>query len=169
MPATDLILDPATLDLNTIIADAEAIRRCNPQRFEMEQLSAIVHDDVEAGIVVGYKDVTDKEFWVRGHMPSLPLMPGVIMCEAAAQVCSYHIMANELMQAEMIGFGGLDDVKFRGPVAPGSRMIVVAQRMQLRPKAMVRCRFQCFVKDRMVCEGQLRGIPIPVEALRAVQ
>jgi len=169
VPATELILDPATLDLNAIVADAQAIRRYNPQRFEMEQLTAIVHDDVETGIVAGYREVTDQEFWVRGHMPGLPLMPGVIMCEAAAQVCSYHVMANELMEAEMIGFGGLDDVRFRGPVAPGNQLIVIAQKMQLRPKAMVRCRFQCFVKDRLVCEGQIRGIPIPVDALRAVQ
>ena len=57
----------------------------------MEQLTAIVFDDVERGICVGYKDISPDEFWVRGHMPGMPLMPGVIMCEAAAQLCSYHV------------------------------------------------------------------------------
>lgn len=166
MPSKQPILDPATLSLENPIADIEAIRRINPQRFEMEQLTAIVQDDAEAGIIVGYKDTSQDEFWVRGHMPGVPLMPGVIMCEAAAQTCSYHVSANRLMEAEMIGFGGLDDVRFRGPVEPGDRLVIVAQRLQLKPRFMVRCRFQCFVETRLVCEGEMRGIPIPVESLR---
>ncbi len=48
----------------------------NPQRFEMEQLTAVVYVDEKDYACVGYKDITDKEFWVRGHMPGLPLMPG---------------------------------------------------------------------------------------------
>ena len=59
--------------------------------FEMEQLTAIVFDDVERGICVGYKDIGPDEFWVRGHMPGMPLMPGVIMCESAAQLCGYFV------------------------------------------------------------------------------
>ena len=74
----------------------------------MEQLTAIVYDDVESGICVGYKDVSEHEFWVRGHMPGMPLMPGVVMCEAAAQMCSYHSQRHNLLEAEMIGFGGMD-------------------------------------------------------------
>ena len=77
--------DLATLP-GQVLADQDAIRRCNPQRFEMEQLDAIVHLDTEASIIVGYKDVRHDEFWVRGHMPGYPLMPGVLMCEAAAQL-----------------------------------------------------------------------------------
>lgn len=166
MPTKPPILDPASLDFDNPIADLEAIRKINPQRFEMEQLTAIVKDDPEAGIIAGYKDTSPEDFWVRGHMPDVPLMPGVMMCEAAAQACSYHVTANRLMEAEMIGFGGLDEVRFRGPVEPGDRLVIVAQRLQLKPKFMVRCRFQCFVESRVVCEGEMRGIPIPVESLR---
>ena len=76
----------------------------------------------------GYKDVTSDEFWVRGHMPGMPLMPGVIMCEAAAQLCSYHVHRHKLMGPEaMLGFGGLDEVRFRGTVVPGDRLVIAAR------------------------------------------
>ena len=77
----------------------------------MEQLTAIVVDDVERHICVGYRDITEDEFWVSGHMPGMPIMPGVIMCEAAAQVLTYHIQRNDLSGAEVVGFGGLDNVQ----------------------------------------------------------
>jgi 3-hydroxyacyl-[acyl-carrier-protein] dehydratase len=165
MPGKDLIIDFSAYDLDRVIAGTEEIRKINPQRFEMEQLTAIVYDDRKKGVCVGYKDVTADEFWVRGHMPGLPLMPGVIMCEAAAQLCSYHAQRHNLLNAEMIGFGGLDGVRFRGTVVPGDRLVVAAQKLQLRIGAMIRCRFQCFVREQLVCEGQIRGIPIPVDAL----
>ncbi|MGD9633079.1 MAG: 3-hydroxyacyl-ACP dehydratase FabZ family protein [Pirellulales bacterium] len=165
MPGKDLILDPSEYDLGRVVADIEEIRKYNPQRFEMEQLTAIVWDNVERGVCVGYKDVSPDEFWIRGHMPGMPLMPGVVMCEAAAQLCSYHTQRHNQLKAEMVGFGGLDEVRFRGTVLPGDRLVIAAERLQVRVGAMIRCRFQCFVRENMVCEGQMRGIPIPVEAL----
>jgi len=165
VPGKNLILDFSAYDLNHVVADIEEIRRYNPQRFEMEQLTAIVFDDRERGICVGYKDVTSNEFWIRGHMPGMPLMPGVIMCEAAAQLCGFHVQRHNLMGAQMIGFGGMDEVRFRGTVVPGDRLVIASEKLQLRTGAMVRCRFQCFVNEQIVCEGQIRGIPIPVDAL----
>jgi 3-hydroxyacyl-[acyl-carrier-protein] dehydratase len=165
LPGKDLILDPSEYDVGHVIANIEDIRRFNPQRHEMEQLTAIIFDNVERGICVGYKDLTAEEFWIRGHMPGMPLMPGVIMCEAAAQLCAYFVQRHNLMNGKMIGFGGLDQVRFRGTVVPGDRLVTVSEKLQLRPGAMIRSRFQCFVRDQLVCEGEIRGIPIPVEAL----
>ena len=123
----DLIIDVSTIDFNRVVADIELIRKYNPQRFEMEQLTAVVYEDTSKHICVGYKDTSYDEFWVRGHMPNMPLMPGVIMLEAAAQMCSYYVQRHDLMGAEMVGFGGLEDVRFRDPVIPGSRLILLSQ------------------------------------------
>jgi 3-hydroxyacyl-[acyl-carrier-protein] dehydratase len=161
----NLILDFSEFDLEHVIADIEEIRKCNPQRHEMEQLTAIVFDDLERGICVGYKDISPNEFWVRGHMPGMPLMPGVVMCEAAAQLCGYFVTRHKMMGEAMLGFGGLEDVRFRDTVVPGDRLVIVALKEQLRPGAMVRSRFQCFVRQSLVCEGRIKGIPIPIEAL----
>src|SRR5258708_5426653 len=92
--------DISQVDYSRVVADKEAIRLLNPQRFEMEHLDAIVYIDSEKHLIVGYKDVRSDEFWVRGHMPQYPLLPGVVMCEAAAQICSYYTSAYGLMPGD---------------------------------------------------------------------
>ena len=118
MGRKEYILDPAEVDFDNVIADIEEIRKYNPQRYEMEQLTAIVYIDEELHICAGYKDITDDEVWVRGHMPGMPLMPGIFMCEAAAQLCSFITQKYDLLGAAMVGFGGMEEVRFRGPVRP---------------------------------------------------
>jgi len=54
----------------------------------MEQLTAIVHDDPETNICVGYRDLSpDGEFWHAGHMPGIPLMPGVMVLRLSPVLC----------------------------------------------------------------------------------
>jgi 3-hydroxyacyl-[acyl-carrier-protein] dehydratase len=154
-----LILDFSEYSLDNVIADAETIRRYNPQRFEMEQLTAICFEDPSRGLCVGYKEITADEFWCRGHMPGLPLMPGVIMCEAAAQLSSYYIHRYKLMQADVVGFGGLEDVRFRGVVRPGDRFVIVSHLLKVR-RSIMTCEFQCFVKQNLVCGGILKGVAL---------
>lgn len=163
MAPRELILDPATLDYKNVIADAAEIRRYNPQRFEMEQLTAIVYEDTTRHVCVGYKDVSADEFWVRGHMPNMPLMPGVMMLEAAAQMCSYFSQKHDLLGADMVGFGGLEDVRFRDPVIPGDRLVLMCQMTKLRRGRIVVTKFQGFVRNSLAVEGILKGIPIPIE------
>lgn len=154
-----LILDFSEYNLDNVIADAEEIRRYNQQRFEMEQLTAICFEDPSRGLCVGYKEITPNEFWCRGHMPGLPLMPGVIMCEAAAQLSSYYIHRYKLMEADVVGFGGLQDVRFRGVVRPGDRFVIVSRMLKVR-RSIMTCEFQCFVRQNMVCEGILKGVAL---------
>ena len=165
MASKELIVDPSTIDMTRLIADIEEIRKYNPQRFEMEQLTAIVHCDTENNICAGYKDISRDEFWVRGHMPNMPLMPGVIMCEAAAQLASFYTQRYDLLKAFMVGFGGLENVRFRDPVIPGDRLFIAIKLMKARPRRMIICRFQGMVRDTVVVEGVLKGIPLPVEAV----
>lgn len=169
MAVKDLIFDLSQIDLNQPIADIEDIRKYNPQRFEMEQLTAIVYEDTERHISVGYKDVTPDEFWVRGHMPGMPLMPGVVMLEAMAQLCSYYTQKHNLLQSQIIGFGGLEDVRFRGVVRPGSRLILIGQVNKIRPRRMLTSRFQGIVNETVVVEGTMKGIALPVDELLAQQ
>jgi 3-hydroxyacyl-[acyl-carrier-protein] dehydratase len=162
-----LILDFSEFDENKVIADIEEIRRVNPQRFEMEQLTAICYEDFERNICAGYKDITDQEFWVRGHMPGMPLMPGVIMCEAAAQLASYVTGKRNLMGG-MIGFGGLEEVRFRDVVRPGDRLLIVVRLLKVR-RSLLTCEFQCLKRRNLVCEGIIMGTPLPVELLKQKQ
>lgn len=160
------IIDIAQIDLERVIADIDEIRRVNPQRFEMEQLTAIVHADLEQHICVGYKDLAQDEFWARGHMPGMPLMPGVVMLECAAQLCSYFTQKYDLLGASMVGFGGLDEVRFRDPVIPGERLVLACQMLKVRRNRIIVSRFEGWVNQSLVVEGELKGIPIPVDALR---
>lgn len=165
--ARELIVNPGELDFSNIIADAAEIRKYNPQRFEMEQLTAIILEDEERHVCVGYKDITHDEFWVRGHMPNMPLMPGVVMLEAAAQMCSYFSQKYDLLGAAMVGFGGLDDVRFRDPVIPGDRLVLACEMTKLRRGQIVVTKFQGFVRESLAVEGVLKGIPIPIEVVNS--
>ena len=165
--AKKLILDFDQYDLNDVVSDTEAIRRYNPQRFEMEQLTAICYEDPVNAVCVGYKDLGLNEFWVRGHMPGMPLMPGVIMCEAAAQLASYYTHRFKLMEG-VVGFGGLEDVRFRGVVRPGDRFVIVSRLLKLR-RSIMTCEFQCFVNQNLVCEGILKGVAIPLSQITGGQ
>lgn len=165
MPPRDYIIHPSEYDLDRVIADIHEIRRWNRQRFEMEQLTAIVHEDQERALCVGYKDVTADEFWVRGHFPAAPLMPGVMMCEAAAQLSSYYTQKYNLLDATVVGFGGLEEVRFREPVVPGDRLVIAVERVRVRRGAMIVCRFQGLVRDSIVVDGVIKGVPLPADVL----
>jgi 3-hydroxyacyl-[acyl-carrier-protein] dehydratase len=155
----DLHFDVTRLDLGRIVADREAIRRVNPQRFEFEQLDAVVFVDPAQHLVAGYKDVRADEFWVRGHMPGYPILPGVLMCEAAAQLCGYYILSQKLMGGDFMGFGGMENVRFRSPVYPGQRLVMVAKATKVNRRQTV-CNVQGFVDSLMVFHGDVFGVPL---------
>jgi 3-hydroxyacyl-[acyl-carrier-protein] dehydratase len=155
----ELHLSVGDLDLNRVIADREEIRRVNPQRFEMEQLTAIVHLDREQHIIAGYKDVQADEFWTRGHMPGFPLLPGILMCEAAAQLCAYYTVTQGLLQGDFIGFGGMENVRFRGMVRPGDRLVLIGKAVRLNRRQTI-FNVQGFVGTSMVFHGDIIGVPL---------
>src|SRR5215213_5487786 len=119
-----LVFDIAGIDLSHVEYDQEAIRAANPQRGDMEMLNAICFAKPEEGKIIGYKDVRPDEFWVAGHIPGRPLFPGVLMIECAAQLASFYTRKFVGWKG-FIGFGGVEEVKFRQQVQPGSRLYLV--------------------------------------------
>src|SRR5262249_14825803 len=94
-----------------------------------------------------------------GHMPDYPLMPGVLMCEAAAQLCSYYIMTNGFMQGDFLGFGGMENVRFRGPVRPGDRLVLIAKGVKIHRRQAI-FNVQVFVGSTMVFHADIIGVPL---------
>jgi 3-hydroxyacyl-[acyl-carrier-protein] dehydratase len=158
MPPAPFV-DPATIDTSRILIDRDEIHRYNPQRYEMEQLTAIVLIDQKHNLIIGYKDVAADEFWVRGHMPGYPLMPGVLMCEAAAQLSSYYCKVAGLFQSGFVGFGGMEDVRFRGQVRPGDRLVLVGKGVRLHRRHSI-FEVQGFVGSNMVFHGKVLGVQL---------
>lgn len=154
-----LLVDPTTLDLDRVIHGREAIDARIPQRHEMSFLDAIHHLDREAGLAVGSRLIREDEFWVRGHIPGRPLLPGVLSLEALAQLCSFYFKCVYAEDPRFFGFGGIDGVKFRGTVVPGDRLILAAKVTDIRPRRAV---FACqgLVGGRMVVEAIITGMPV---------
>ena len=158
-----LIFDLTKIDLNAKpVFDREAISAVNPQSFEMQQLDGILWYDLEKQLILGYKDVTDKEFWVRGHIPGRPLMPGVIMVECAAQLLSFFV--KQIFQEEgFIGFAGIDSTKFRSVIEPGKRLLLLGKIIKYKKKkhtSHVTTYVQGVVDGKMVFETTVSGMKV---------
>ncbi len=153
-----LLVDPATYDPAKVVITIDQIRKYNAQRHEMEQLTGVLKFDPDAGEIVTFKDVSQDEFWIRGHIPGRPLMPGVMMIEAAAQMCSLYF-GLVAPSDKFIGFGGVDGVKFRGQVVPGDRLILLGRLVELRPRRAV-FDTQGLVGGKMVFQARITGMPL---------
>ena len=158
----ELLLDLSSIDLNQTTYDSAAIQKINPHRFEMQHLDGIIHLDISdpTSVFLGYKDITDQEFWVRGHIPGRPIMPGVIMIEAAAQLASFcvHMLA-DADSDRFIGFGGIRDAKFRGTVVPPARLYLLGKLLENRPRRFI-CETQGVVDGTMVFQAKIIGMPV---------
>lgn len=159
MPA-NTIIDVKSLDLNNIVVSKEEILKYNAQRYEFEQVDSIIKLDMDEEIVVGVKDQREDDFWTRGHIPGRPLMPGVLMIEMAAQVCSiyFHKKLNST-DDKFFGFGGVDKVKFRSEVKPGDKLVMCAKVITMRTR-LARFEVQAFVGDNLVFQGEITGLII---------
>ena len=118
MPPTYLF-DLSEIDMTKRVFDQKDILEVNPQSFEMQQLDGIIWHNLEKLQILGYKDVTENEFWVRGHIPGRPLFPGALMIETAAQLVSVYAKS-ATPGAGFVGFGGVGLIRDRnfGPHTP---------------------------------------------------
>jgi len=157
MPPTQLI-DLSQLNLTHVEFDHKAILAVNPQSYEMFQLDAIIWHDLDKMLCLGYKDVTDHEFWVRGHIPGRPIMPGVIMVESAAQLCSFFMKRIYGLEG-FIGFSGIDNTKFRGTVTPNNRLYLMGHIYKVRSRQFSAV-VQGYVKEQMVFDTSISGMRV---------
>jgi 3-hydroxyacyl-[acyl-carrier-protein] dehydratase len=153
-----LLYDITGIDLNQVLFDQEAIRKANPQRGAMEHLNAIVWARPEEGKLIGYKDVRSDEFWVEGHIPGRPLLPGVIMIEAGAQLASFYTRTFQQWTG-FIGFGGAEEIRFRQTVEPGCRMYLLGLKTWERHRRIC-CKIQGLVKGNLVFEASIIGTQV---------
>jgi 3-hydroxyacyl-[acyl-carrier-protein] dehydratase len=150
-----LIFDITGIDLSHILHDQEKVRSVNPQRGDMEQLNGIVWASKEQGRIIGFKDVRADEFWVPVHIPGNPLLPGVLMIEAGAQLASFYFAVYDNYKG-FIGFGAADNIRFRQAVRPGCRLILLGQKTGERHGRLF-CKIQGLVDGALVFECDITG------------
>jgi 3-hydroxyacyl-[acyl-carrier-protein] dehydratase len=153
-----LLYDITGIDLTKTLYGPETIRQVNPQRGDMEHLNGIVWEDPAAGRMIGFKDVRADEFWCAGHMPGRPRLPGVLMLEAGAQCASFYIHRH-MGWTGLIGFGGLDEARFRAQVVPGQKLYLVLQRRWAR-RAICGCDMQGLVDGNIAFEAKIIGVEL---------
>jgi 3-hydroxyacyl-[acyl-carrier-protein] dehydratase len=150
------LLDPSQLDCGKVIVSKEEIYNWNPHRFEFQMLDGLVHLDYSTGLLAGYRDVKADEFWVRGHIPGRPVLPGVLMVETGAQLVSYYAMT-AAKRHDFLAFARADNVRFRGQVTPGQRLLILGKMLELGTRRCVG-ETQGFVNGSMVYEGLITGM-----------
>ncbi|AZR73951.1 3-hydroxyacyl-[acyl-carrier-protein] dehydratase FabZ [Anoxybacter fermentans] len=124
-----------------------------PHRYPFILVDRIL--ELEEGVrVVGIKNVTINEAFFQGHYPDHPVMPGVLIVEAMAQVSGFMLLDKHKSSRQLPYFTGIDKVKFRKPVVPGDQLRIESEMLKLRRNiAKVYCR--ALVDGEIVAEGEL--------------
>ena len=152
------LFDLDRIDLNATAFSLEEIRTRNAQRHEMEMLDRIISFDKERGEILGERTIREGEFWARGHFPERPVFPGVLTIESAGQLCSFFYC--ELLGTDKVmGFAACDEVKFRGMITPGDRLLLLARGVDIRPR-IARFHTQVLVDGELRFEGTIVGMPL---------
>ena len=103
------------------ILDIQAIREILPHRYPMLLVDAIV--ELEADRIVGIKNVTMNEPYFAGHFPDFPVMPGVLVLEAMAQVAGVLVLKSiPDRKNKLVLLASIEEAKFRRPVLPGHQL-----------------------------------------------
>jgi 3-hydroxyacyl-[acyl-carrier-protein] dehydratase len=129
------------------------IRGIIPHRYPFLLVDRI--EELEPGVrAVGTKNVTQNEPFFQGHFPDYPVMPGVLIIEALAQVGAVGVMVGGDHRDKLALFAGIDGARFRRQVVPGDvlRMEVEIERLKGR---VGRGKARASVGDDRVCEAQL--------------
>ena len=142
--------------------DIERIMEVLPHRYPILLVDRIL-ELTPRKRVVGIKNVTINEPFFQGHFPGHPIMPGVLIIEAMAQVGGMLLM-DELKEPppKVVYFMALDNVKFRKPVVPGDQLRSEVEILQLRGR---NCRLKgvAYVDGQVVAEAEMLARVVDVE------
>ncbi|OFI06617.1 3-hydroxyacyl-[acyl-carrier-protein] dehydratase FabZ [Clostridium acetireducens DSM 10703] len=107
------------------------IEKIIPHRYPFLLIDKIAY--IENGkSAVGYKNVTINEYFFQGHFPQEPVMPGVLIIEAMAQVGAVAILSEEKFKNKIAYFGGINKAKFRRKVIPGDTLILEVEIIKMK-------------------------------------
>ena len=137
--------------------DINEIKKIIPHRYPFLLVDKIIECDDDSQIV-GIKSVTMNEPFFQGHFPDFPVMPGVLIVEAMAQVAC--ILALRVLKKEghsSVLFTGIDSVKFRKPVVPGDVLRLELTKTKQRGK-LFRFDGKALVEDQVVTQGSIQAI-----------
>jgi beta-hydroxyacyl-ACP dehydratase FabZ len=141
--------------------EADAIMKILPHRYPFLLVDRVL--SIEEGRAVAIKNVTVNEPFFQGHFPGQPIMPGVLVLEALAQVGGI-LAFQTAKEAEnhLVIFVGIDRAKFRKPVVPGDRLRLEVSLLHKRHPYW-RLRGEAYVEDALVCEMEFKARLSPRE------
>jgi len=137
--------------------DIDEIKRIIPHRYPFLLVDRIIECDMESRII-GIKNVTTNEPFFQGHFPEYPIMPGVLIIEALAQVAC--ILALKILKKEGHGsvfFTGIDGAKFRQPVRPGDQLRLELTKVKQRG-TLFRFKGSAYIGDKIAAECALQAM-----------
>lgn len=135
------------------LLDIEMIQKILPHRYPFLLVDRIIEFQ-ENKRAVGVKNVTINEPYFVGHFPNRPVMPGVLIVEAMAQVAGVLMLAKKENRGKIAYFMGIDGVRFRQVVTPGDQLILEVNVLRLKAKAG-QIEAKAFVEGKLVAEANL--------------
>lgn len=133
--------------------DVKEIMKILPHRYPFLLVDKILSCDIEAGVIIGQKNATINEAFFQGHFPGAPIMPGVLILEALAQVGAVlvHHKFNDDRLAVLLN---VNNAKFRNPVKPGDVLILKCEGIHFSSKGG-RVKATASVDDKMAVEAEI--------------
>jgi len=125
-----------------------------PHRYPFSLVDRII-DYIPGSRAVGIKNVTFNEPHFQGHFPGRPIMPGVLIIEAMAQVGGIVLTQLPDIPAGLFMFAGIDKVRFRRPVVPGDQLIMSVELLSVKMRRFGKMYGRAEVEGQLVTEGEL--------------